>query len=114
MGQLEMEKFKLSATIDKKYAPLIYRNRMLHEQTPKADFFLYRERGASNIDLWCDGSIYPHHPLTNKRPNFRSVSDLLQFVGDGNFGLLGYIESLKNSDSTLQFVCTRLREKYDC
>ena len=76
---------------------------MLHEQTPKADFALYRERGASNIDLWCDGSIYPHHPVTNKRPNFRSVSDLLEFVGDGSCGLFGYIESLRFSDCTLQF-----------
>jgi hypothetical protein len=98
-----MEKYKLSATVAKKYAPLINRSRMLHEQTPKVDFALYRERGASNIDLWCDGSIYPHHPVTNKRPNFRSVSDLLEFVGDGSCGLFGYIESLRDYDCTLQF-----------
>ena len=98
-----MEKYKLSATVAKKYAPLINHSRMLHEQTPKADFALYRERGASNIDLWCDGSIYPHHPVTNKRPNFRYVSDLLEFVGDGSCGLFGYIESLRYYDCTLQF-----------
>jgi len=98
-----MEKYKLLATIDKKYAFLINRSQMLHEQTLKADFALHRERGALNIDLWCDGSIYPHHLVTNKHPNFLSLSHLLEFITNSSSGLFGYVNSLRNYDSTLQF-----------
>ena len=98
-----MDKYKISATIEGKYAPLISRSRMLHEQTPKAEFPDLRARGATNIDLWTDGSIYPSNPESSKRPSFRSVSDLLQFVGDSRNGLLGYVQSLCQSDSTFQY-----------
>lgn len=55
-------RYKLSATLDAKYAPLINRSRMLDEQTPKLEFPILRDRGATIVDLWTDGSIYPHHP----------------------------------------------------
>ena len=71
--------YKVSATIVGKYAPLLNRSRMLHEQTPKYEFPRIRESGATNIDIWIDGSIYPHHLGSKKRPSFRSVSDLLEF-----------------------------------
>ena len=102
-----MDKYKISASLDRKYAPLINRSRMIHEQTSKAYFSVLRDRGETNVDLWTDGSIYPQHPISNKRPNFRSVSDLLQFVGDGRSGLLGYVESLCQTDASIQF---RLQE----
>jgi hypothetical protein len=102
-----MDKYKINASLDKKYAPLINRSRMIHEQTSKAYFSVLRDRGETNVDLWTDGSIYPQHHVSNKRPNFRSVSDLLQFVGDGRSGLLGYVESLCQTDASIQF---RLQE----
>ena len=40
---------------------------------------------------------------SSKRPSFRLVSDLLQFVGDGRNGMLGYVQSLCQSDSTTQY-----------
>lgn len=95
--------YKISATISAKYAPLISRSRVLHEQTPKSDFAQRRESGALNIDLWVDGSLYPHNPVDNKRPPFRSVSQLLEFVAEGKNGLLGYIERLCSRDSQIEF-----------
>lgn len=96
-------RYKLSATLDAKYAPLINCSRMLDEQTPKLEFPILRDRGATIVDLWTDSSIYPHHPASNTRPRFRTVSELLEFVGDGKCGLLGYIESLCKSDSSMQY-----------
>jgi len=96
--------YKVSATIAGKYAPLINRSHMLHEQTMKSEFPRIRESSAINIDLWIDGSIYPHHLGSKKRPSFRSVSDLLEFVGEGKKGLLGYVESLSAcNESNLKF-----------
>ena len=90
----EQSSYKGSATIARKYALLINRSRMLHEQTPKSEFPRIRESGATNINLWIDGSIYPHHSSSKKRQSFRSVSDLLKFVGEDKKRLLGYVESL--------------------
>lgn len=103
--------YKISATIGSKYAPLISHSRVVHEQTPKSKFSQMREVGASNIDLWVDGSIYPHNPVDNKRPHFRSVSQLLEFVAEGNNGLLGYIERLCNRDSQIDYMLTEAQRE---
>ena len=66
--------YKNSATINAKYAPLISRNRAIHDQTPKSNFAQKRESGASNIDLWVDGALYPHDPIDSRCPYFQSVS----------------------------------------
>lgn len=50
--------------------------------------------GAKNVDIWCDGSIYPHDPQTCSQPPFSSPTSLLRFVGDGQKGLLGYCKSI--------------------
>jgi len=73
---------------------LINCSRGLHEQTHKSQFPALREAGATHVDLWFDGSLYLHHPVLGKRPGFRSVNSLLEFIGEGKNGLLGYIESL--------------------
>jgi hypothetical protein len=62
-----MDKYKIYATIEGKDAPLISRSRMLHEQTPKAEILDLCACGATNIDLWIDGSIYISHLESNKR-----------------------------------------------
>jgi len=42
------------------------------------------------------------------------VSELLEFIGDGRNGLLGYLESLCSTDSTLQFKLNEgLRESHE-
>lgn len=99
----EKSSYKVSATVGRKYAPLVNRSRMLHEQTPKSEFPRLRASGATNYDLWLDGSIYPCRRDTMRRPSFRNVAELLEFVGEGKQGLLGYVESFSNPDSTLHF-----------
>ena len=47
-----------------------------------------------NIDLWSNESIFPIDPTTVSTPNFRNVTSLLKFVGDGSHGLLGYCNHL--------------------
>jgi len=85
---VEKSTYKVFATIAMKYALIINRSHLLHLHIPKSKFFVLRELGATYIDVWLDGLIYPHHPSTNKCPNFRNVNDLLEFIGEGKKGLL--------------------------
>jgi len=41
-----------------------------------------------------DGTLYPHDPRTGKRPKLNCLKDLLEFIGEGENGMLGYIKSL--------------------
>lgn len=95
--------YKLSTSVVAKYAPLINRSRPIHEQTPKSQFPAICEGGATNIDLWVNGSLYPVNPTDGRRPQFQSIAELLEFVGDGKSGLLGYTTSLCSTDQTIQF-----------
>ena len=45
-----------------------------------------------------DGSLYPNDPRTDKRPKLNCLKDLLEFVREGENGMLGYVKSLE-SDS---------------
>lgn len=87
---------KLQVFVHGKYRPCIIRGRMIHEQTSKFAFPEKRRAGATNVDLWWDGSIYPCDPRTGMPPNFVDHGSLLEFVGDGEKGLLGYALSLKS------------------
>lgn len=88
--------YKVQVSISGKYRPLILRGHMLHEQTPKSAFPEKRKAGNTNLDLWVDGLIYPTDS-SGKRPRFRDVKSLLEFVSEGENGLLGYTKSLLNS-----------------
>ena len=90
--------YKAQVTIDGKYAPLIQRGKFLHEQVSKSCFLEKRKVGLTALDLWMDGSLYPNDPRTGKRPKLNCLKDLLEFVGEGENGMLGYVKSLK-SDS---------------
>lgn len=91
---MEKSTYKVSTIVAVKYTPIVNRSRLLHLQTLKFEFLALREHGATHIDIWLDGLVYPGEPGTNKRLNFCNVSDLLEFVGEGKKGLLGYIKSL--------------------
>lgn len=98
--------YKISATLGGQYTPLIKRTRdcQVHMSKLELDALRASAAGASNIDLWVDGSLYPHNPLDlERRPRFKSVSELLEFTGEGKKGLLGYIESLCKVDKTIEF-----------
>ena len=61
-----------------------------------------------HIDIWSDGKIYPIDPTTMSPPNFSNASSLLRFVGDGNFGLLGYCNHLAENSEKLANVTKSL------
>jgi len=56
-----------------------------------------RELQEKHLDLWVDGSLYPIDPITEKHPPFSFVKDVLEFIGDGENGFLGYIRNVERS-----------------
>jgi len=75
------------------------RGRIIHEQIQKSKFSERREAGYTNLDLWLDGKVYPLDPITKKRPQFNDTKSLLEFVGDGKDGLLGYACNLQSASN---------------
>lgn len=55
---------------------------------------LRRIAREKNVDLWVDGQLYPFDPPLQANPPFYNLSSFLQFVGDGEQGLLGYCKRL--------------------
>lgn len=82
-----------------KCAPLIRRGKSLDTQASRSSFPLRRARGESNIDLWVDGRIWPIDPRTEEPPSFRSTKDYLEFLCEGENGMLGYTKRLKTGGS---------------
>ena len=102
-------------TLDAKYAPIIQRGKFLHEQASKSTFPERREASHKNLDLWLDGSLYPRDPKTGKHPRLNCLKDLLEFLGEGENGLLGYVKSVEancgNSLEIQQYVIEILHLK---
>jgi hypothetical protein len=111
--QSNLPMYKAQASVSAKYAPLIQRGKFLHEQVSKAVFPERRSAGDTNLDLWLDGSIYPINVQTGKHPRFNSLKDLIEFVGDGESGLFGYINSLvaQNDSHSKVVEISILRER---
>ena len=107
--------YKAQATLDAKYAPVIQRGKFLHEQASKSTFPQRREAGHKNLDLWLDGSLYPRDPETRKHLRLNCLKDLLEFLGEGENGLLGYVRSVEancgNSLELQQYVIKILHLK---
>lgn len=91
--------YKVQVSLHPKYAPLIQRGKNIDEQVPRSMFPEKRKAGESHLDLWLDGSIYPVDPRTGKRPKLNCLKGLLEFVGDGSDGFMGYINSLQSRPS---------------
>lgn len=97
--------YKIQSWIGAKYKPLIIRGHAFHTQTNKSIFGEKRRACCCNLDLWLDGSLYPVDPCSGKRLKLESSSQLLQFVGDGENGFLGYVKRLETmSRGTLALV----------
>ena len=93
--------YRAQASLDPKYAPLIQKEIFLYEQISRSEFPEKRKAGSNNLDLQLDGGIYPPDAQTGKRLKFMYLKEFLEFVGDGEAGLLGYIKglALQNSES---------------
>jgi len=61
---------------------------------PRSSFAEKHKAFDTNIDLWLDGDWCPRDLRSVKRPRLSCLKDLLEFVGDGESSLLGYIKSL--------------------
>jgi len=76
---------------------------VLNDQAPKSSFSQRWELGASNINLWVNGLLYPHDPLHHRCPQLWSVSQLHEFIAEEKNGLLRCIARLYNKDSQIEF-----------
>ena len=105
--------YKAQASIDPKYAPVIQRGKFLHEQPSRSSFPKKRKASKIHIDLWLDGLIYPFDPRPGKHPRFNCLKGLLEFVGDGNNELFGYVQSLCSESVRLEYIqqVAKLREE---
>jgi hypothetical protein len=103
--------FKIQVALNSKYTPLICKGKLLHKQPQRSTFAENRNTGIYNLDLWVDASIYPLDPETRKKPRFNNIKSLLEFVGDGYIGLLGYAWNLKNSLPEIQRLRSKLQQE---
>ena len=83
------------------------------EQPSRSSFPEKRKAAETHIDLWLDGSIYPSNPHTGKHHRFDYLKELLEFVGDGDSGLFGYVQSLCSESVRLEYIqqIAELREE---
>ena len=74
-----------------------------------------RQEGYKNVDLWVDPNLYPPDPATQYPPSFHNLPSFLQFVGDGDNGLLGYCNrlSMQNSNLAQHFSSQSLSMQYN-
>lgn len=72
-----------------------------------------RQQGHTNLDLWVQGDLYPNDPSSHYPPLFSDIPSFLQFVGEGENGLLGYCKRLNMSDdNTVKFLHAHLQSLY--
>lgn len=102
--------YTLNVSLAPRFSPLIKRGRPLHEQVPRREFCAHRSAGATNIDLWVDGEIYPRDPCTRVSPTFRTIKQCLEFICLGEDGLLGFCKRLANFGSGLEGANVALEE----
>ncbi|MCO5562899.1 hypothetical protein L7F22_016535 [Adiantum nelumboides] len=57
-----------------------------------------RAQGEKNVDLWIEGCLYPKDPSLNVHLPFTNIPSLLQYVGNGEQGLLGYCKRLNKHE----------------
>lgn len=58
-------------------------------------FLARRAVGENHIDLWVDGKLYPNDPASDCPPKFETIKEYLEFLCEGESGMLGYTKRLK-------------------
>lgn len=94
--------YTMAVALDGKFTPVVKKGVRLDEQLSKSEFPALRDSGATNIDLWVDGNLYPTDPVTRKPPEFRTVKSLVEFVCHGESGLLGYTKKLASTNDVVK------------
>lgn len=99
--------YAVQIPMDKKYAPVIRKGRIIEEQESRSSFPAWRAAAETHIDLWVDGSLYPVDPTTNSPPQFKTTKQYLEFLCHGESGMLGYTKRLKtavtDSDTSIRW-----------
>ena len=83
----------LHVRILNEYAPIKHEHLSTQEKQRR------RQQGHTNLDLWVQGDLYPKDPSSHYPPSFSDISSFLQFVGEGENGLLRYCKRLSMSDA---------------
>ena len=107
-GVSEDKTYKIQAWIAGRYRPLITCGNPLHNQVSRSSFGERRKNCETNLDLWLDGNLYPLDPSSRKRPKFQSLAELLEYVAEGENGLLRYVKRLESSSGQTALL---VREK---
>src|SRR5262249_14772829 len=100
---INKQKYHLHIDIESEYMPLLKKSKSINKLSVQALSHM-RSTWHKNIDILCDGSIYPINPNTLSTPPFSNPTSLLRFTGDGPNGLLGYCKTLSESYSHLNTV----------
>ena len=102
-----MKKKDLHVHILNEYAPT--KNESLSTQERQTR----RQQGHTNLDLWVHRDLYPNDLSSHHPPSFFDIPSFLQFIGEGENGLLGYCKRLNMSDvNTVTFSHAHLQSLY--
>jgi predicted nucleic acid-binding Zn-ribbon protein len=93
--------YTASVALDSKFAPIVKKGVRLDQQVSRLEFPVLRASGATNMDLWLDGNLYPTDPLTRKPPQFGTLKSCLEFLCHGESGLLGYTKRLVSTNDAI-------------
>lgn len=84
-----------------KYAPLIRRGQRLENQASPESFAERRAASETNIDLWTDGRLYTVDPATRTPPSFRTTKQYMEYLCEGENGMLGYTKRLRSGSVSI-------------
>ena len=102
--------YTAAVVLDSKFAPIVKKGVRIDQQPSKAEFPALRDFGATNIDLWLDGNLYPTDLVMGKPPQFHIVKSYLEFLCHGEFGLLGYSRHLVSTYNLVKGLEQQLEE----
>ena len=94
-------KYHLHIDLDTEYEPFQKRGNKNRNSahTTSTDIANMRLSGHKHIDLWCDGRLYPIDPKTQSHPPFSNPTNVLQFIGNGEEGFLGYCKAISSTSN---------------
>lgn len=102
--------YKAAVVLENRFAPVVKKGVRIDSQTSRLEFPALRDSGATNIDLWLDGNMYPADPVTGKPPPFQTLKSYLEFLCHGNSGLLGYCNHLVSACDQVKGFQQQLEE----
>lgn len=107
--------YTTSVALHNRFAPIVKKGVRVDEQLSRSEFPTLREAGATNMDLWLDGNLYPLDPVTRKPPHFQTLKTYIEFLCHGESGLLGYTNHLVSTSDAVKGLEQELEKtRADC